>query len=210
MAPGPGIVVLGDFDSTAIGGTPGGRQMRKLTSRGIALAAASALAVTALASCSSDDPEASPTESTSEIVIDDTLPADTMTEEPIATGAVAAACDAYFQIDLLNSAYAGGAVADGDMTEAQVKDEMNALIKELNAQATLAVDDGSADAKMLANAKRMKKIVNGLKKKQALKDLSKAKQKNFATASLRIQRSCDRAGVPLPADNVTARTAAGL
>lgn len=187
--------------------------MRKpTTSRAIAVAAVAALSVTALASCSSDEPAAEPSESTSEIVIEDTLPSDTetMVEETIATGAVAGACAAYFEIDLLNSAYAGGAVKDGDMTEAQVKNEMKALITELNDQAQLAVDDGSGDAKLANNAKRMNKIVKGLKKKQDLKDLSKAKQQNFAKASLRIQRACDRAGVPLPAENVTARTAAGI
>jgi hypothetical protein len=87
---------------------------------------------------------------------------------------------------------------------------MVALVDELTVQAQAAVDDGSADAKLAANANRMDKILGGLKKKNDLKDLSKAKQKNFATASLRIQKSCERAGIPLPADNVTARTAAGI
>lgn len=185
--------------------------MRTMTpARAIAVAAAAALSITVLASCSSGEPEATPSETTTEIVIEDTLPTDTMTEDPLAAGAVAAACEAYFEIDLLNSAYAGGAVKDGDLTEAQVKDQLKALITEFADQAQLAVDDGSGDAKLLANAKRMQKIVGGLKKKQDLKDLTKAKQQNFAKASLRVQRSCDRAGLPLPAENVTARTAAGI
>ncbi len=180
------------------------------TRRGIALAAAGALSVALLASCSSDDTTTDPAESTSEIVIDDVLPAEDVTEEIIATGAAASACEIYFELDLLNSAYAGGAVKQGDMTEKQVKNEMVALVDELTVQAQAAVDDGSADAKLAANANRMDKILGGLKKKNDLKDLSKAKQKNFATASLRIQKSCERAGIPLPADNVTARTAAGI
>ena len=187
--------------------------MRKTTtSRVIAMTAIATLSVAALASCSSDEPEAAPSESTSEIVIEDTIPSDDtiVVDETVTTGAVAAACAAYFELDLLNSAYAGGAVKDGDMTEAQVKNEMKALIAELSDQAQLAADDGTGTARMAKNAQRMDKIVGGLKKKQDLKDLSKAKQKNFAKASLRIQRACDGAGVPLPAENVTARTAAGI
>lgn len=183
--------------------------MRNTTMRrGLAITAAAALGVTVLASCSSDEPAATPSETVSELVIEDVLPAET--EEPVVTGAAAAACDIYFEIDLLNSAYAGGAVKDGDMTEKQVKNDMLALVDEFAVAAQAAVDDGSADAKMANNANRMAKILGGLKKKNDLKDLSKAKQKNFAKASLRVQNSCDRAGFPLPADNVTARTAAGL
>jgi hypothetical protein len=120
------------------------------------------------------------------------------------------ACAAYFDLDLLNSSYAGGAVADGDITEAQVREQFKAQLKELVAEAKLAVEDGSADRKLVVNAKRMKKIANSLPKDAALSDLSKAKQTRFAKSSLRVQKACDRAGLPLPADNVTARTAAGL
>jgi ABC-type Fe3+-hydroxamate transport system substrate-binding protein len=178
--------------------------------RSLALIAAAALSATVLTSCSSGGSEAEPTATTTEIVIEDTLPTETATEEIVATGAAAMACEVYFEIDLLNSAYAGGVVKQGDMTEKQVKDELLALVDELNVQAAAAVDDGSADPKMLANAKRMEKILGKLKKKEDLKDLSKPAQKRFATASLRVQNSCDRAGIPLPAENVTARTAAGL
>ncbi|HAN70447.1 MAG TPA: hypothetical protein DCQ36_02505 [Actinobacteria bacterium] len=178
--------------------------------RSLALIAAAALSATVLTSCSSGGSEAEPTATTTEIVIEDTLPTETATEEIVATGAAAMACEVYFEIDLLNSAYAGGVVKQGDMTEKQVKDELLALVDELNVQAAAAVDDGTADPKMLANAKRMEKILGKLKKKEDLKELSKPEQKRFATASLRVQNSCDRAGIPLPAENVTARTAAGL
>jgi len=60
------------------------------------------------------------------------------------------------------------------------------------------------------NAKRMKKIVNSLEDGQALADLTKKQQTRFAKSSLRVQKACDRAGYPLPQDNLTARTAAGL
>jgi hypothetical protein len=56
----------------------------------------------------------------------------------------------------------------------------------------------------------MKKIVKSLQKGQALSELSKKQQVRFAKSSLRVQKACDRAGFPLPADNATARTAAGL
>lgn len=178
--------------------------------RGLALTAVAALGVLTLASCSSDEPAAEPSATVSELVIEDTAPTDSAASETAATGAAAAACEIYFEIDLLNSAYAGGAVKDGDMTEKQVKNEFTGLVEEFAVAAQAAVDDGSADEKLANNANRMAKIIGGLKKKDDLKDLSKSKQKNFAAASLRAQNACDRAGFPLPADNVTARTAAGL
>jgi hypothetical protein len=175
---------------------------------------ASALALTmtasllALSACSSD--EAAPEASASASALATDSPSPEATETIAATGAAAAACAAYFRLDLLNSAYAGGAVADGDYTEQQIRDEFRASLKELVTQAKAAVADGSATPKMVANAKRMKKTVNSLAKGQPLSDLSTAKQTRFAKSSLRVQKACDAAGYPLPADNVTARTAAGI
>jgi hypothetical protein len=178
--------------------------------RGIVTAAAAAMSITVLASCSSDEPAAEPSATASEIVIEDTLPAETDVEATAASGEAASACATYFEIDLLNSAYAGGVVKQGDMTEKQVKGEMLALVDELAILAAAAIDDGSADKRLKANADRLTNILDKLKKKEDLKDLTKPEQKRFAAASLRVQKSCDRAGFPLPAENVTARTAAGL
>ncbi len=126
------------------------------------------------------------------------------------TSAAGQACSAYFQLDILNSQYAGGAVKNGNMTEDQVKADFQRLLKEMVAQAKLAVADGTADQKMLTNATRMKNEIKSLKKKQALADLPSAQQAKFAKQSLRVQKACDRAGFPLPTENVTARTSAGL
>jgi hypothetical protein len=176
--------------------------------RGLALAATAAVSASLLAACSSGEPAAEPTPT--EIVIADTLPTETASEEAVALGAVASACDVYFEIDLLNSAYAGGVVKQGDMTEKQVKAEMVALVREFATLSATAVEDGSADAKLEASAQRMDNILGKLKKKEDLKDLTKPEQKRFAASSLRAQKACDRAGIPLPAENVTARTSAGL
>jgi hypothetical protein len=182
------------------------------TRPGIALAALAAASAMLLASCSSDsEPSASASSSASAV-----LPSSSATAAPSAsataapTGAAAAACAAYFDLDLLNSQYAGGAVENGNLTEAQVREQFQADLKELASQAKAAVADGSADAKMVANAKRMKRIVKSLTKQEALSDLSKKQQTRFAKSSLRVQKACARAGFPLPADNITARTAAGL
>ncbi|MEI6360833.1 MAG: hypothetical protein WCP95_01760 [Actinomycetes bacterium] len=126
------------------------------------------------------------------------------------TSSAGQACSAYFQLDVLNSQYAGGAVKNGNMTEDQVKADFKRLLKEMVTQAKLAVADGTADQKLLKNATRMKAEIASLKKKQALADLPKDAQAKFATQSLRVQRACDRAGFPLPTENVTARTSAGL
>ena len=184
--------------------------MRMLKTKQVVAVTATVAAMTlSLAACSSDEP--TPAESSAEM---STAPEST---EPlpsesaiVAAGAAADACAAYFELDLLNSSYAGGAVADGDITEEQAKDQFKALLKEMTAQSRAALQDGSGDAKMVNNAKRMRKIVLGLDKNEALSDLPQAKQDRFAASSLRMQRACDRAGYPLPDDNTTARTAAGL
>lgn len=134
--------------------------------------------------------------------------AETGATEP--TNAASEACAAYFQLDLLNSTYAGGAVADGDMTETQVRNDFKRLLRIMVMQGKLAEADASLDAKFVANATRMRKAVNGLPKGNALSDLSKKQQLKFATQSSRVEKSCSRAGYPLPEDNVVARSAAGI
>ena len=179
------------------------------TRRVMTLAVVAASSALLLASCSST-PEAAPTPSASLAPSSASAEPSASPTEITPTGAAALACAAYFDLDLLNSQYAGGAVADGDMTEQQVRADFRAQLKELVAQANLAADDGSGDAKLAGSATRMKKIVKGLSMQQSLSELTKKQQRTFAKASLRVQKACDRAGFPLPADNVTARTAAGL
>ena len=182
------------------------------TRHGLTLAAFATASALLLASCSSgDEPAPASSVALPSASASASAPASaSASASTVPTGAAAAACTAYFDLDLLNSSYAGGAVADGDMTEEQVKDQFRTQLKDLVAQAKAAVEDGSADAKMVANAKRMKKLVKSLAKAEALSDLSKAQQTRFAKSSLRVQKACERAGFPLPDDNVTARTAAGI
>ncbi len=177
------------------------------TRRALAIAAVASCSALLLASCSSD-PEAEPTESSVELP---SASAESSEEAVIvATGAAADACAAYFELDLLNSQYAGGAVADGDYTEEQIREEFKDLLKTMDNQAQAALDDGTGDPKLLANSARMRKIVRSLNKEESLSDLSTKQQQRFAKSSLRVQKACDRAGFPLPEDNVVARTAAGL
>jgi hypothetical protein len=136
------------------------------------------------------------------------LPGSSGATEPV--DAAGEACAAYFQLDLLNSTYAGGAVADGDMTEAQVRADFTRLLRIIVVNGRTAVAEGAADAKLVANSVRMRKAVKGLSKNQALSDLSRKQQVKFATQSSRVQKACNRAGFPLPEDNITARTAAGI
>jgi hypothetical protein len=177
----------------------------------LALATAAALTLAACSSSSSDSPTPSGSVSASIPASASALPSASGTSSSASpTSSAGLACAAYFELDLLNSQYAGGAVANGNMTEAQVKADFARLLKDMTAQAKLAQADGTADDKLFKNAKRMKVEINALKKKQALKDMPKAVQVKFAKQSLRVQRACDRAGYPLPAENVTARTSAGL
>lgn len=186
--------------------------MHRPATRGILVVTSVAAAALLLTSCSSGDDVSSdtPTAVTSASVAASDSISPSASVDAAAGGAAAAACLAYFDLDLLNSRYAGGAVKDGNMTEKQAKKQMKSKLTELVAQAQSAVADGSSDQKMVNNAERMQHVVKSLKKNQFLSDLTKKKQQTFAKSSLRVQNACERAGYPLPDDNVTARTAAGL
>ena len=179
------------------------------TRTGLTIGVALLAAPLVRSACSSDE-EPAPASTSAAAPSASASPATSASASAVPTGAAAVACEAYFSLDLLNSAYAGGAVADGDLTEEQVREDFEATLKELVAQAKASVDDGSGDRKLVVNAKRMKRIVKSLDEGAALSDLPTAKQTRFAKSSLRVQKACDRAGFPLPEDNITARTAAGI
>ena len=176
---------------------------------GVRLAASVAVVAMLLASCSSSTEETASPSATP--VATSAAPVPSASEETAAPlDAAGLACAAYYELDLLNSAYAGGAVANGNMTEQQVRDDFASLLKEMVAQAKAAEATGVSDPKLLVNAKRMKKMVKSLAKDAPLTDLSKKQQAKFAKQSLRVQKACTRAGYPLPDDNATARSAAGI
>ena len=188
--------------------------MHKPGTRGMLVVTTLAAATLALAACSSGDDASSSSPSSSSASSMSSSPTDSgspsSSTSASADGAAAAACLAYFDLGRRNSKYAGGAVKNGHMTEKQAKKQMKAQLKELVAQSQAAVADGSADQKLVNNAQRMQKIVKSLAKAEVLSDLSKGQQQTFAKSSLRVQKACERAGYPLPDDNVTARTAAGI
>lgn len=126
------------------------------------------------------------------------------------SAAAASACAAYFELDLLNSTYAGGAVADGDITEAKAKADFTRLLRAMVVQGNQAQSDGSLGTAFVANATKMRKTVRSLGSNEALSDLTAAQQTRFARQSSRVERACEAAGFPLPDDNITARTAAGV
>jgi hypothetical protein len=182
-----------------------------------AAAAFAALAIAAtlsLAACSgSSDAGASDAASTSPVpsMSDSAMASDSAGASDLApVDAAGSSCEAYFKVDLLNSQYAGGAVAQGDLTEADARTQMQADLFEMNKQAKAAESDGSGSPKLAKNALKMKKLVKALKAGAPLSALSKASQQNFATYSLRVQQACDALGYPLPDENVTARSSAGI
>ncbi|MDQ5973161.1 MAG: hypothetical protein QG661_370 [Actinomycetota bacterium] len=178
---------------------------------GLALATLGVASALLLSACTSEpgaDLASLDASSSSAAAGDTASPSESGTAVP--GDAAVQACAAYFELDLLNSTYAGGAVADGDMTEAQVRADFQRLLRIMVAQGTIAVADGQAGQKLLANATRMKKAVKGLAKGQALSDLTKKQQTKFALQSSRVEKACARAGLPLPDDNTIARTAAGI
>ncbi len=157
-----------------------------------------------LGACSSDEPTDAGTAPSSG------AGATPGSSDAVPASAAAAACTAYFELDLLNSTYAGGAVQDGDMTEAQAKADFTRLLRAMVRQGEAAVEEGTLSERFAANATRMRKAVKGLGRDQSLSDLTKKAQARFALQSSRTQKACERAGFALPDDNIVARTAAGI
>jgi len=175
----------------------------------IGIAAVGASVALVLSGCTSEPSSDLPSQS--ESVIESTPSSDsTSTGATEPSNAASEACKAYFELDLLNSTYVGGAVKDGDMTETQARADFTKLLRIMVRQGKLAVADGALDQRFVNNTKRMRKAVTSLPKSAALSAMPKKKQTRFVTESARVQRVCTRAGYPLPDDNVTARRAAGL
>lgn len=121
------------------------------------------------------------------------------------------ACLTYFELDLFNSDYAAGIVADGGMTEKQAKAEYLRLVKKLVADSNGVEGEGAEGAQRInANAKRMRKAINGLGKKTNLSEIPAKKAKTLALQASRIQAACANNGYPLPDVNAQARADAGI
>jgi hypothetical protein len=174
----------------------------RTTSRfGLPLVTGVAVTALILTGCSSDEaaePVVDVTETTATAA-----PEEIVVEEP--PTAAEFACASYFELDLLSSAYAGGLVASGDLTEAGVKREYKRILGDMVSQGELAVAEGEIEPKFVANSKRLQKSLNGMKKKDTVGNQTK-KQRNLMQKQMtRIERTCARAGFPLPEENVIAR-----
>lgn len=132
-------------------------------------------------------------------------------EAPMGVAELEPACLTYFELDLFNSDYAAGIVADGGMTEKQAKAEYLRLVKKLVADSDGVEGEGAEGAARInANAKKMRKIIAGLGKKTNLGEIPNKKAAKLAAQATRIQSSCENNGYPLPEVNAQARTDAGV
>lgn len=185
------------------------------TSRGLVRRRATAVvgltlcSILALSACSSGDESAA--------TATPSLPATSGAASPEASAAAPGvaelepACLTYFELDLFNSDYAAGIVADGGMTEKQAKAEYLRLVKKLVADSNGVEGEGAEGAQRInANAKKMRKIISGLGKKTSLSEIPAKKAKRLALQASRVQASCENNGYPLPDVNAQARSDAGV
>jgi hypothetical protein len=163
----------------------------------LAVIAAGALVLSA---CGSSDETVS--ETTPEVVITETTE-EAVIDEPL--DAAGLACASFFEIDVLMSRYGAGMVQAGEMTEAQVKREYRRLIAEVVAQGEIAVAEGEIDPKIVNNAKRMQNAADKMKKKDTFANMPRKQRKAMETRMTRVERSCARAGYPLPDENALLR-----
>jgi hypothetical protein len=174
------------------------KAVSRTSSSVIALFAAGALVLSA---CGSGD-ENAVDENAVETVVSET------TEEAIAAeplDAAGLACANFFELDLLMSQYGAGMVAAGDMTEAQVKREYRRIIGEVVAQGEIAVAEGEIEPRIVNNAKRLQNAAGKMKKKNTFSNMPRAQRNAMNTRMTRIERTCARAGYPLPDENVMLR-----
>lgn len=139
------------------------------------------------------------------------MPSAEASAAPVGVAELEPACLAYFELDLFISDYAAGIVADGGMNEKQAKAQYLTLVKKVVAASNGVSGDGAEGAKRInANAKKMRKVINGLAKKATLGDIPAKKADKLALQASRIQAACANNGFPLPEVNVQARSDAGI
>ncbi|MFM8353022.1 MAG: hypothetical protein ACKN9D_18395 [Actinomycetales bacterium] len=190
---------------TAVRFTSPGLVRRRTTAVvGIALAG-----LLALSACSSGGDTAAPSSSAPASSSD--LPSAEASEAAPGVAELEPACLTYFELDLFNSDYAAGIVADGGMTEKQAKAEYLRLVKKLVADSDGVEGEGAEGAQRInANAKKMRKIIAGLGKKTNLGEIPAKKAAKLAAQASRIQGACANNGYPLPDVNAQARSDAGV
>ena len=167
-----------------------------------ALIAAGALALGALAGCSSGDEAATETVSPTPTM---STPAETIEEEPLPIEG----CGAYFEFDLIRSQIAAG-------TKDLSKKQSRALLVEYKASADAMVADidvsvvaGDLPAPALKNAERIATNLSKVKPKTGVKGISAKQQSRIDNSAARIETACAAAGDLLPEENLTAREGAG-
>ncbi len=179
--------------------------MRHVTS----LAAIAASGLLVLTACSSGDDSAATASASMSSMSAMPSPEGNMALPGVAE--LQPACTTYFELDLFNSDYASGVVADGGMTERQAKAEYARLVSKLVADSKGVEGEGAEGAQRInTNAKKMNKIMNGLGKKTTLGEIPNKKSEKLALQASRIQAACANNGYPLPEINVQARADAGI
>jgi hypothetical protein len=179
---------------------------RRRTTALVGLALGSLLVLSA---CSSgDDSAATPSAS---VAASSDMPSAEASAAAPGVAELEPACLTYFELDLFNSDYAAGIVADGGMTEKQAKAEYLRLVKKLVADSDGVEGEGAEGAQRInANAKRMRTIIAGLAKKTDLGEIPTKKAAKLALQASRIQAACANNGYPLPDVNAQARSDAGV
>jgi hypothetical protein len=165
-----------------------------------AIIAASAAGVLLLGACGSGDEtamEPDVTATTATETIEEVI------EEPL--DAAGLACASFFELDVLMLRYSDGMVEAGEMTEAQVKREYRRLVGEVIAQGEIAVAEGGIEPKVVTNAKRLETAAGKMKKKDTFANMPRKQRNLMNTRLTRIERTCARAGYPLPDENALLR-----
>lgn len=175
--------------------------MQALSRTSVSAVAVLAAGALILSACGSGD-EAVVEETTPDVVVTETTE-EAVVAEPL--NAAGMACASFFELDLLMAQYDGGMVAAGDMNEAQVKREYRRIIEDVVAQGEIAVAEGEIEPKIVNNAKRLQNAAGKMKKKNTFGNMTRQQRKAMNTRMTRIERTCERAGYPLPDENVLIR-----
>lgn len=175
--------------------------MHARTSTGITAVALLAAGALVLSACGSGD-EAAVEETPIDVVATETSE-EVIIEEPL--DAAGLACASFFELDLLMAQYDAGMVSAGDMNEAQVKREYRRIIGDVVAQGEIAAAEGEIEPKIVNNAKRLQNAAGKMKKKNTFGNMTRKQRKAMNTRMTRIERTCARAGYPLPDENVLLR-----
>lgn len=116
-----------------------------------------------------------------------------------------AACQKFFELDLVRSTVAVGTKKMKKKERKALLAQYQQLVTDLVASSDAAFVSGELPQQVKANAEKMQSILDKFGKAKQVSDINKKQTKKLNAQSSRIEEQCSIAGYALPQENIDAR-----